>query len=164
MITVDLAVTILDLSVVEDQTSLFANQAGATYQWIDCASDLPVENGTSQTFQPMQNGEYAVIIDYNGCTDTSTCFAFTTVGLEDSQPITLFRVYPNPVRDFFRVECSRPHHRMDIEILDVLGRIQYKVEYHESDWIFLPPDTEAGVFFIKAVVDGVEEIFPILVQ
>ena len=36
---------------------------------------------TSQEFTPTTNGEYAVIVTNNGCSDTSNCLTLTTVGI-----------------------------------------------------------------------------------
>lgn len=54
-------------------TELVAYPSGATYQWIDCLRDEPIDGETNQTFTPQNNGEYAVILTVGDCTETSPC-------------------------------------------------------------------------------------------
>ena len=73
--TVYLGLTLnnLDLAVTSTQSVLNAQQASATYQWIDCSTNLPISNETNQSFSPTQGGIYAVIVSDGVCSDTSLC-------------------------------------------------------------------------------------------
>ncbi|MBI2280020.1 MAG: T9SS type A sorting domain-containing protein [Bacteroidetes bacterium] len=90
---------------VDNTTSLngsqiSSNQAGASYRWLDCNNSNAVISGeTAQTFVPTANGNYAVEITLNGCTDTSACVNLTTVGINNINK-TNMSISPNPVRDY----------------------------------------------------------------
>lgn len=90
---------------VDNTTSLNANQissnqAGATYRWLDCNNSYAVISGeTAQTFTPTVNGNYAVEITLNGCTDTSACVNLTSVGINNINTSNM-SITPNPVKDY----------------------------------------------------------------
>lgn len=66
-------------------------------QWVNCLNGFAEITGeTATTFTPAQNGSYAVIASYNGCSDTSACVLINQLSLPESQekPVVLF---PNPV-------------------------------------------------------------------
>lgn len=90
---------------VNNTTSLNANQissnqSGATYRWLDCNNSYAVISGeTAQTFAPTANGNYAVEITLNNCTDTSACVNITSVGINNINT-TNMSITPNPVKDY----------------------------------------------------------------
>jgi hypothetical protein len=109
----------VDTSVTENISFLSANQAGASYQWVICPSYTPLAGDTLQTFYPPVNGAYAVIVTYNGCTDTSYCFTYLGLGLnEDSAPALLI-ASPNPVQDELSLMLAEDG---DVWITDAAGR------------------------------------------
>ncbi|MDA0882789.1 MAG: LamG domain-containing protein, partial [Bacteroidetes bacterium] len=53
---------------------LFANQTGATYQWLDCDNNnTPINGETNQFFAPDFSGNFAVEVSVNGCSAISDC-------------------------------------------------------------------------------------------
>jgi gliding motility-associated-like protein len=86
VILLELLVTIIDATIFEQNDTLFCNQFGATYQWIDCASSLPIPNATMQFYAPPVTGNYAVIVYLNACEDTSEC---TSLIVDDLSGFTL---------------------------------------------------------------------------
>ncbi len=59
-----------------DTLSAFSNNT-YTYQWMDCAVNLPIIGAQDSVFVPVQSGSYSVIVSNGACSDTSSCFAFT---------------------------------------------------------------------------------------
>jgi hypothetical protein len=117
---VTVTVTILDATVTENGLTLTANQAGATYTWVDCNnSNQPIAGATAQSYTATANGSYAVIVELNGCSVTSNCVAITTVGLEDLKA-GIFRIYPNPASTEINVELDKT---TAIRMVDVTGKI-----------------------------------------
>ncbi len=81
-------------SVTQAGDILTANSTGATYQWIYCDSTAII-GATNQSFSTTFNGNFAVIVTANGCTDTSTCFAVTVVGIMQNSFGSNLQLYPN---------------------------------------------------------------------
>jgi len=74
----------IDLTINSILGDLNVGESGATYQWIDCDNGNSEINGEiGQTFTPLVNGNYAVEVTVNNCTETSLCFLVDFVGLEE---------------------------------------------------------------------------------
>ena len=74
--TQNVIVNAVDSTVTPSGTTLTANLAGATYQWLDCDNGSAVIAGeTNQSFSLASgSGNFAVEVSLNGCTDTSACY------------------------------------------------------------------------------------------
>jgi len=127
--------------------TLTAAATGATYQWMDCNGNNAAINGaTAQTFTPAQNGNYAVVISVNGCSDTSACVAITTVGLDDIKT-ELFRVYPNPASTVINVEMENVS---TVRLFDVSGKLLKEVN-GASIYTIDITDLTPGMYMIESV-------------
>lgn len=85
----------IDTSVTINGFTITANQAAATYQWIDCnAGGSPIAGETNSSYTPAANGSYAVVITMGSCSDTSSCVTIT--GDISSAAPRVISVYPNP--------------------------------------------------------------------
>jgi len=120
IVTLNLTVTNVNVNVTDNSPTLSANQTGASYQWIDCNNgNAAITGATNQTFTASTNGNYAVIVTQNNCSDTSACFLVDNVGLNKLQQNALL-IYPNPSNGVFTVELSGKLN--EITLLDVSGR------------------------------------------
>ncbi|MDO9185301.1 MAG: T9SS type A sorting domain-containing protein [Bacteroidia bacterium] len=89
---------LLDLTTSLSGLTISANQNGAIYQWLNCNNGNSVIAGaTSQSYTASINGNYAVIVKMNGCTDTSTCVNLNITGMEKTLENNIqLKVFPNP--------------------------------------------------------------------
>ena len=71
--TINLTIIVIDSSTTLQNDTIFSNQSGATYQWIDCDGNTIIPNETNSFYAPIASGSYAVIVSKNGCSDTSSC-------------------------------------------------------------------------------------------
>ncbi|WP_343631656.1 T9SS type A sorting domain-containing protein [Fluviicola sp.] len=102
-ITQSITVIGVDTSIYVNGTTLTSGATIATYQWIDCATNLPVAGATSSYFNPTVNGSYAVIVTQNGCTDTSACGTVNSLGLDQLSIADFLTIAPNPSKGIFIV-------------------------------------------------------------
>jgi hypothetical protein len=123
------------------------NASGDSYQWIDCNNgNVPVGNGTNQNYIATANGSYAVIINQEGCIDTSACVTIAAVGIDDIVKEN-FNIYPNPVVDgTFTV--SFEGEIKNIELQDLQGRI-IKVLHSTSTGQVNVGDLARGKYFVR---------------
>jgi len=118
----ELTVTIVDTSLIQVGSTLTANLAGASYQWVDCNNSFaPVVGATTQSFSTTVPSSYAVIVSQNACSDTSPCYTITSLTdaiTEDNN----FKIYPNPVSDILFIEMTggEPY---SIECFNTLGQL-----------------------------------------
>ncbi len=124
VVTLELTQTSIDTSVSTLTTQeLEANEAGATYEWIDCATELATgQTGKVLTFI-VPDGYYRVAVTVGSCTDTSGCHY-----LEDPNSVIapeLARsaaVYPVPADRELHIE-SHIAPIIGLRLVDVQGRI-----------------------------------------
>lgn len=124
IVSLTLVIDTLDLSVsvTLNNTGLLANQANATYQWIDCGNGNAVIPGAvNQSFSPAQNGSYAVIITNNSCADTSACTSVSGLSTENQAWANL-KIFPNPVSEVLQLEWDAAWIPSEISIWDIQGR------------------------------------------
>jgi hypothetical protein len=87
----------IDVTTTLNSITITANQGAATYQWIDCNNgNQPIAGATGQSFTATANGNYAVIITQNACSDTSVCVLILSVGTNSLSLIQAVNIYPNP--------------------------------------------------------------------
>lgn len=132
--------------------NLSATPNGATYQWINCATNAVVS--TAQNFTATANGQYAVIATSNGCSDTSACVAVTTVGLEDAAN-WVTGLYPNPTTGLLTIQLDPTATIETMTVTDVTGRLVRVLTPKAEASVTLDMTSEAkGVYFLNTIVSG----------
>lgn len=123
LVTLNLTVTSVDTSVNLYNSTFVSNASNATYQWVNCTQGYSIiPNATGKTFTPTQNGNYAVIVTENACTDTSACTFLTNVGVASNENNTNIKIYPNPVEELVNIEVENTS-VMDVVITNIEGKI-----------------------------------------
>lgn len=144
-------VVLPDMSLTTTGSQLKANQNGATYQWINCLQGkAPLAGQTAQTFNPQQNGEYAVIITWNGCSDTSACIKVTNLAVGESG-IRAIKTYPNPSAGLFTVNTGSIAAGM-IRILDMTGRTVRLVKPVGTSATIDMSDAGSGIYQVEVYI------------
>jgi hypothetical protein len=105
--------------------TLSASPNGSTYQWINCNPYTLISGATNQTYTVTSNGDYAVVVNQNGCSDTSDCIMFTNVGVDDIL-LDGVSVYPNPARSSFVITSKNLLNDASMKILNALGQVIYQ--------------------------------------
>lgn len=94
----------VDTSVSESGDSLMANTNLATFQWIDCQNNQPIQGEVYQSFIPTSNGSYAVIVTDSICTDTSSCFNFVVSSTSKlNSEMDFLSISPNPANNLLNI-------------------------------------------------------------
>lgn len=122
ILTINLTIITVDTSLTVNSTTLTANAVNASYQWINCISGN-IPGATSQNFTAITNGNYAVIVTQNGCTDTSQCISLTSVALTELSYFHKITYYPNPVHDRLQIEWGINLPEIRISVFDYMGKI-----------------------------------------
>lgn len=108
--------------VVENGFELSATANLVDYQWVDCSNAFATIAGeTNQTFNAIENGEYAVIVSQNGCADTSACITLSDIGSADYSS-TDISIFPNPTSGKVIVNCS---HNAQLKVYAMSGEEVY---------------------------------------
>lgn len=157
-ITLNLTVVPFDNAVTTvNETTLSANQNNAQYQWIDCATNLPVAGETNQTFVVSMAGQYAVIITVGACSDTSACINLNTasVEIEDKKILSL---YPNPSNYDISI-YGLGQERSSAQILNVSGETVLSKGLSASDNRLDISTLPTGLYFVQIETEkGIKEV------
>ncbi|MEO6131721.1 MAG: T9SS type A sorting domain-containing protein, partial [Saprospiraceae bacterium] len=163
-ITLDLNIVNLDNSVTATGTSLISNQAGASYQWIDCnLGGQIIEGEIGQTFSPTVSGNYGVIISMNECSDTSACIPVTITGVYNADNDWKIKIYPNPVEDIIHIDLGSFHPQAKVVITTVDGKILTTSIFQDQRYLQMEPDLGPGLYLIAIESNGLKVVKKLIV-
>lgn len=150
VITLNLTINSIDNSTSNFEATITANQTGATYQWIDCNNGNSIISGeTNSSYTATANGDYAVIITLNGCSDTSNCVNISTIGLDERSLLNQIKLFPNPVQNTLTIQGNLAN--MNFKLMDTTGKtVELKVlEQNTNSAIISMDELPSGVYFIE---------------
>lgn len=100
IVQIDFLLNTLTASVTLDETTgtLSTVPLGAIYTLISCENNSELVTWNSPNFDLPDNGVYAVVVNQNGCVDTSDCVTFSSANLTN-QTEDFLRIFPNPCQD-----------------------------------------------------------------
>ena len=121
--TINLNIIVIDSTTTLQNDTIFSNQSGATYQWINCDGNTIIPNETNNFYAPIASGSYAVIVSKNGCSDTSACkgVVITNITTLKRNNDILIKVYPNPTNNIIHFETNLAEGIL--EIYNIFGAI-----------------------------------------
>lgn len=149
VVTLNLSITEVAAVVVQEQLVLTAMPPDAVYQWIDCKTNNAIPGATSQSYTPVINGSYAVVVQVNNCTDTSECIEVTVINVDEKSSGTI-NIFPNPVEDFLYIlGFDKP---VSIEVYDVRGKKIKQLACPAQEKLVVDMQTlEYGAYFVKII-------------
>lgn len=148
IIVLDLRVKKVNVGVTASSILLFAQFSGGNYQWIDCNTLTNVVGETNQTFYPKTSGTYAVIVTYNGCSDTSNCFVFNApVGI-DNKSNQGINIYPNPCKETIAIKGLSTFSESIVEIYNTSGQLILNTYIKGNETIIITTLPQ-GIYLLK---------------
>ncbi len=165
IVTLDLTVSSVDTVVDLYNSTFVSNASNATYQWVNCTQGYaPIPNATSKTFTPIQNGNYAVIVTEDNCTDTSACIFLTNVGVGNGLSDMNIDVYPNPFNEKVSIELERTSD-VGVSIVNLAGELISEMLYQSIDKIQLDLGAfDRGVYFLTITSNNRQRIIKLIKQ
>lgn len=127
-----------------------SNQTGAAYQWLNCANGSTITNATAQSYTATSTGSYAVVVNLNGCTDTSGCVSVNLfVGITEHSDSKQPSIYPVPNDGSFFVQSTEPG---AYTIVNELGQIIRSFELTNlNQYTAHLENFEKGIYFMLGV-------------
>lgn len=149
VVTLNLTINSVNTATATMGLTITADAQGATYQWIDCDNNnAPISGETGQSFTATANGNFAVIVTQNGCSDTSSCVAITSVGLDESGLVVGPAIYPNPSAGIVNVNFEEIQVSFTVEVLDMQGKRISLQEYQNTSDVQVELGEAIGLYFI----------------
>jgi hypothetical protein len=140
----------INTATTVNEITISATASGATYQWINCANNLVISGATSQSYTATANGEYAVIVTQNGCSDTSACTTISTIGLDELE--ASFKLYPNPATSTLTIASSQTIDQ--IVITDLSGKVISIITEKGMNQTIDVSDLSRGMYLVKLSSQG----------
>ena len=145
--TLVLTINAIPTATATGNGAVLTSSTGSTYQWIDCATNSPIQGATSQTFTATENGSYAVIVtNSSGCSDTSNCVAVQTIGTNELSKFDI-NVNPNPSTGVFNIDFVSPM-ETHLTVLDASGRIIYTMNM-SNDTVLDLTSVVTGIYYLQ---------------
>ena len=144
----------IDTTTTVNGAIITSNAIGATYQWIDCNNgNSPISGATNQSYAATTNGDYAVVVTENGCSDTSSCVSITTVTISDNLITNKVSIYPNPTTDMVTIDFGNIEN-VSFQVYNTLGKLIMEEKNINSNSYQLKLNESSGVYFIKINTNG----------
>jgi len=166
IVTLDLTIETVDATVTATDSSITANTTVASYQWLDCSNGFAIITGeTNQTFTATADGNYAVAVTQNGCTDTSTCNAILITGVSEKDFSTALTISPNPTTGQLTVDLGATRSSVTITVRNLMGQLLSSTDYETATKVSLAIEGAPGVYFVQVQsYDGNIATFKIMKQ
>lgn len=142
---------------------LTATQTGATYQWIDCSNNTPMNGETNRDLYPKVNGSYAVIITLGNCKDTSDCVVVTNVGIRSLTGNSQVQVYPNPTSGAFYLK-NNSDAWIHFEMMDMKGILLKKGKTNDAVSKIDLTELPVGIYILKTTTNSQETLYTKIIK
>jgi len=145
-INLDLTINQVNTEVNQNGGTLASEANAATYQWINCTDNSPVDGANAQQFTPTEDGDYAVVVTKNGCTDTSDCITMTPSGLPFVSAGAL-KMYPNPAHSQLYIEFQYTEPQ-EVIFRDMSGR-EWNLGYIDNGTLLPIGFLQPGMYIVR---------------
>ncbi len=144
-----------NVKVTQNKNILTAELNNANYQWFNCASQKNILGSVSQNFVASFNGNYAVIIQQNGCVDTSICLNVNSVGLLEKEVESL-SIYPNPATS--QINITSNSSIKTVIIYNLTGKLIKELTYENNNLkdVSLAIDELAQGMYMVQIIDELD--------
>jgi hypothetical protein len=151
IVTLNLTINTVDATTTLATTTISANASGATYEWLDCDNgNSVIPSETNQSYTATANGNYAVIVTENNCTDTSACVNITGIGIDDlGIAFNNLKLYPNPTTGSITIDFGALDNAT-ISIISSIGKEVFKATNVAQNKLEVSlAEFSNGVYFVK---------------
>lgn len=154
-----------NMSVIQNETTLTAEEVGATYQWINCNTNTAISGETNQNFTTNITGNYAVVItSANGCIDTSACFAINTLNTGEIDLQNMISISPNPANDLINIKTNSSLMGSTYRIFEITGKVILNGKISSENSQIDISKLSKGIYFLETSINEKQHILKIVKQ
>ncbi|MCH8905044.1 MAG: SBBP repeat-containing protein, partial [Bacteroidetes bacterium] len=162
VVTLNLTINTVDVSVTATDPSITVNTTGASYQWLDCNNNYAIIAGdTARIFTASANGNYAVEVTENGCTDTSVCTTIATIDIEENTLFNSISIYPNPIQELVIIYLGNLR-EVSIKVFNVSGQLIYRAENINASSHQFKLNGATGIYSIELSSQGQKQQYKLV--
>ncbi|UTW66581.1 T9SS type A sorting domain-containing protein [bacterium SCSIO 12643] len=164
VVTLDLSFNTIDSGVTVIGHTMIAQSSTGSFQWIDCNTMQPINGATNDTFLVTQSGNYALEIIDNGCIDTSSCYTFTSVGIEHEDIGHEIYVYPNPTKNQLKIKVNKNDtESIEYNLVSINGMV-VRSQKSNGSFSFDVSDLPNGVYMLEVKGNQKNKIFKVFIS
>lgn len=150
IITVELNVVRISKEIEIDGMHLIANTDGAKYQWLDCEQDNKhIAGANEQDFFAERPGNYAVLIQKEGCTVVTDCYPAITLSVGAQQISDAIKLYPNPSQGRVHIDLGEHFPDIEVQILTLTGQLVFHQAYRHVSEIDTELKGDVGMYIVR---------------
>lgn len=164
LVTLNLTINTIDVSVTQDGPILTADETGADYQWLKCPEMIDLMDASSPIYTASENGSFAVVITQQGCVDTSACFDVEDIGIIENDFGSEIIVYPNPTDGHFSVELGNVYEKITINIMDITGQLIQTKSFNYIQLINLELGNNSCVYILEIATEQKRAIVRLIMK
>jgi len=143
---------------------LTANQAGATYQWVDCDNgNAPIALATDQSYTATVNGNYAVEVTVGSCTELSACEAVTGVGVREVST-NVVSIYPNPTSGLLTIDLGNRTETVTYQLTTIEGRVVLADKTASNKVVVDLTNESRGIYFLTVKENNTSSTYKVVKQ
>lgn len=156
ILSIDLTlIEILNTTISNNGNSLSVtgNPVGTTYEWIDCENMAIVQTTSTNEYllQPVNGISYAVIINNQGCIDTTDCYSYDKIGLEESVD-NFVSLYPHPFTGQHISVLNKKHTNIDVVLRNNIG-VVLKKQILEPYQNIIEVPYDNGIYYLDFIIE-----------
>jgi hypothetical protein len=150
IVTVNLTIPEVNVSVTLEGETLMADASGATFRWLDCDDQYSViADATGQQFTPLTTGTYGVEVSQYDCVDTSACYGVTITGIVYNTFGKDLVVYPNPATHIVHISMPEVFEKTTVELTGPSGRVLTKQDFINQKNIAITQTQPSGLYLLR---------------
>jgi hypothetical protein len=112
--------------------TLTSNDSNATYQWVNCPAFSLISNATNQSYVVTANGDYAVIVNQNGCIDTSACITVANLSIQNTK-VNNVTVFPNITKESIFINSNTVLQGSTLKIYSIVGKLMKSMRLETTE-------------------------------
>jgi hypothetical protein len=163
VVTLNLNINKIDSTIVRLGSTIYAQSGYDSYQWFECTSNglVALNNQTNDSITITVNGDYAVVITNEGCSDTSTCIAINDIGFNEYIDVK-FSLFPNPTTGKIKIVkegSSISNNSYQLQLIDGRGRLvgDRKVNFRDNFILIDLENYTSGIYHLMLINEN--EVF-----
>ncbi|MFT6923492.1 MAG: hypothetical protein ACJA1C_002507 [Crocinitomicaceae bacterium] len=161
IVILDLTINTVNISTTTTGVTITSDAVGVAYQWIDCSDYSEIIGETNQSFTATINGDYAVIVTENGCSDTSTCVVINSIGINENDELNNVVIYPNPNNGIIHLELGSLSD-VDIRVFSVQGKLVLEEKMINLPLHQIEFKAPSGVYYLKIQSEGISKTYKLI--
>lgn len=148
-LTVEITIKEVNTQVTQSGNTLTASANNSTYQWVNCDNDnSPIQGETNKTFTATEDGNYAVIVTKEECSEMSECIDLTPSNINSAPKHLEMSLYPNPFSHVLNVKI-KSNQPAEFKIWTITGEDLISGTLRDQDSQIDLSEIPAGIYMMS---------------